>query len=183
MKAGGLALLACLVAAGAAAQPREEERLAIALFGEMAKVLQHPRCLNCHPAGDRPTQTDGLRPHRPAIVRGEKGLGPPGLPCSTCHHQANYDPAGVPGHPTWRLAPRAMGWQGLSLAALCVQMRDPLTNGGRDLVGLLKHVSEDSLVGWAWAPGAGRAPAPGSQEEFGALMKAWIDNGAYCPPE
>src|SRR5262249_3786862 len=27
-----------------------------ALFTEAAKVLNSPRCINCHPAGDRPTQ-------------------------------------------------------------------------------------------------------------------------------
>jgi hypothetical protein len=26
------------------------------LFFEAGRVLQHPRCLNCHPAGDRPSQ-------------------------------------------------------------------------------------------------------------------------------
>src|SRR5947207_7129593 len=28
----------------------------IALFEEMSKVLRHPRCMNCHPADDHPTQ-------------------------------------------------------------------------------------------------------------------------------
>lgn len=187
MRTAGLALLACLgacpLAAGAIAQPRDDQRLAIALFREAGKVLQHPRCLNCHPAGDRPTQTDAMRPHRPQIVRGDDGHGPAGLPCSACHHKANYDPAGVPGHPEWRLAPRSMAWQGKSLAAICLQIRDPLQNGARDLPALLKHMGEDTLVGWAWSPGAGRTPAPGTQEEFGALIKAWIDNGAHCPEE
>ena len=32
------------------AQPRAR---AAALFLEMGRVLQHPRCMNCHPAGDR----------------------------------------------------------------------------------------------------------------------------------
>ncbi len=27
----------------------------VALFQEAGKVIQHPRCVNCHPAGDRPT--------------------------------------------------------------------------------------------------------------------------------
>ncbi len=29
-----------------------------ALFVELGKVLTHPRCLNCHPSGDRPRQGD-----------------------------------------------------------------------------------------------------------------------------
>jgi hypothetical protein len=27
-----------------------------AIFAEAAKVLTHPRCMNCHPASDRPLQ-------------------------------------------------------------------------------------------------------------------------------
>jgi hypothetical protein len=27
-----------------------------ALFAEAAKAITSPRCMNCHPAGDRPTQ-------------------------------------------------------------------------------------------------------------------------------
>ena len=34
-----------------------------ALFMEAAKVLTHPRCVNCHPAGDRPRQGDIRRLH------------------------------------------------------------------------------------------------------------------------
>ncbi len=69
----------------------------IALFEEMSKVLRHPRCMNCHPAGDHPTQTDAMRPHQPLVVRGTDGHGAPGLPCATCHHAANFDPADIPG--------------------------------------------------------------------------------------
>jgi hypothetical protein len=32
-----------------------------------------------------------------------------------------------------------------------------------------------------WSPGAGRTPAPGSQAEFGRIMRAWVDAGADCP--
>jgi len=48
---------------------------------------------------------------------------------------------------------------------------------------LLKHVSENALVGWAWAPGDKRTPAPGTQAEFGSLMRAWFESGAVCPAE
>lgn len=46
---------------------------------------------------------------------------------------------------------------------------------------IMEHAPRDSLVGWAWKPGAGREPAPGSQALFGALMQAWADSGAACP--
>jgi hypothetical protein len=154
----------------------------VALFQEAGKVIQSPRCLNCHPAGDRPTQTDRMRPHEPLVVRGEHGLGAPGgLACGTCHHAANFDPAHVPGHPEWHLAPLSMAWQGKSLGQICAQIKDKARNGERDLAALVKHTSEDTLVGWAWHPGVGRTPAPGTQTQFGDLIKAWVATGAFCP--
>ena len=41
----------------------DERTRAIALFEEAAKVITHPRCMNCHPAGDSPTQTEHMLPH------------------------------------------------------------------------------------------------------------------------
>jgi hypothetical protein len=153
----------------------------IALFREAGKVLQHPRCMNCHPATERPTQSDWMRPHQPLVVRGADGRGSAAMLCTACHHAGNFDPAHVPGHPDWHLAPATMAWQGRSLAQVCSQIKDRGRNGGRDLTALIHHVSMDSLVGWAWAPGAGRAPAPGTQARFGELMKAWAAAGAFCP--
>jgi hypothetical protein len=46
---------------------------------------------------------------------------------------------------------------------------------------LLHHMAEDELVGWAWHPGGTRTAAPGTQEQFGALIKAWLETGARCP--
>jgi hypothetical protein len=154
----------------------------IALFTEAGKVLQHPRCVNCHPATERPTQTDWMRPHQPVVVRGADGHGAAGMPCTACHHAGNFDSGHIPGHPDWHLAPATMAWQGRSLAQVCSQIKDRARNGGRDLVALIRHVSADSLVGWAWAPSAGRTPAPGTQAQFGELMKAWAATGAFCPP-
>ncbi len=153
----------------------------VALFQEAGKVLTHPRCVNCHPRGDQPTQTDAMRPHQPIVVRGADGHGVPALQCSTCHHNTNFDPARVPGDPQWHLAPREMAWQGFSVGEICRQIKDPARNGGKDLAAIVHHSAEDHLVGWGWNPGAGRTPAPGTQAEFGALMKAWVDTGAYCP--
>jgi hypothetical protein len=42
-------------------------------------------------------------------------------------------------------------------------------------------MSHDSLVGWAWSPGAGRTPAPGTQAQLAALLDAWVATGASCP--
>lgn len=160
---------------------KNQRARAVALFQEAGKVIQHPRCVNCHPAGERPTQSDLMRPHQPLVVRGADGHGAPGMPCSTCHHAANFDAATVPGHPEWHLAPASMAWQGRSLGQICVQIKDPKRNGGKDMAALIHHMAEDSLVGWGWSPGGGRTPAPGTQAEFGALMRAWAAAGAHCP--
>lgn len=152
-----------------------------ALFEEIAKVLRNPRCINCHPAGDRPTQTDRMRPHQPLALRGPEGMGAPGMPCTTCHHATNFDPARVPGNPSWHLAPLTMAWQGRSVAQICEQIKDPKRNGGKELAAIVHHLSDDSLVNWAWSPGADRAPAPGTHGEFVALVHAWVDTGAVCP--
>jgi hypothetical protein len=153
-----------------------------AYFEEAGKVLQHPRCVNCHPAGDRPLQGDAMRPHQPQVVRGKAGHGAPGLACTTCHGAANFDAARVPGDPHWHLAPASMAWEGKSLGFVCIQIKDRRRNGNRDVAAILKHVSTDSLVKWAWNPGPGRTPAPGSNAAFVALLKAWADTGAHCPP-
>lgn len=152
----------------------------LALFEEAGKVLQHPRCVNCHPAGDRPLQMN-VRPHEPLVVRGPDGFGAAGMRCTTCHGAENYDPAGVPGHPRWHLAPIEMAWEGKTLGYICEQVKDPARNGGKDMAELVEHMAHDSLVGWGWHPGAGREPAPGSQQVFGELIQAWADSGAACP--
>ena len=152
-----------------------------ALFTEAAKVLQHPRCMNCHPAGDRPRQGDSRRLHQPPVTRGEDGFGLPALRCSICHQQANFDPGRMPGDPAWHLAPRDMGWEGKTVGQICEQIKDPEHNGGRSLDDIVHHIGTDHLVGWAWAPGADRQPAPGTQSEAGALLDAWVKTGAFCP--
>jgi hypothetical protein len=152
-----------------------------ALFGELGKVLTHPRCVNCHPAGDHPRQGDQTRLHQPPVERGADGHGLPAMRCSICHQQANFDPARVPGHPEWHLAPREMAWEGKSLGEICAQIKDRERNGGRSLEELVHHIGTDTLVGWAWAPGFGRRPAPGTQKQAGALVEAWVQTGAVCP--
>ena len=158
-----------------------ERDRSVALFSEMAKVLQHPRCMNCHPATERPRQGDLRKLHEPLVVRGKDGHGAPGMNCTTCHGKQNYDPARVPGDGHWALAPASMAWEGKTLGQICEQLKDPNRNGSRDLAGLIKHVTTDTLVLWGWNPGVGREPAPGTAAEFGALMQAWADTGAACP--
>jgi hypothetical protein len=160
----------------ATSDPAERSR---ALFAEAAKVLTHPRCLNCHPASDRPTQGDDSHPHLPLTLRD--------VPCVTCHTDRNFTlykaaPYGsIPGHPRWGMAPIEMAWQGKSIGEICRQVKDRERNGGRDLALLHEHLAHDDLVAWGWQPGERREPAPGSQALLGELIQAWIDTGAHCP--
>jgi hypothetical protein len=163
------------------AQMSDERARSIALFEEAGKVLLHPRCVNCHPAGDRPLQNTNMQPHEPLVVRGPDGFGATGMRCTTCHGAENYDPAGVPGHPRWHLAPIEMAWEGRTLGAICEQVKDPKRNGGKSMAELVEHMESDSLVGWGWSPGAGRERVPGTQQVFGELIRAWADSGAVCP--
>ena len=159
----------------------DDKQRSLALFEEAGKVITHARCVNCHPAGDRPAQGDDRHPHMPLVVRGVDNFGAVGMRCTTCHGPANFDPAGIPGNPAWHLAPIEMAWVGKSLGEICQQIKDPARNGGKSMEELIHHMAEDSLVGWGWHPGVGREPAPGTQKEFGELIKAWVDTGAVCP--
>jgi hypothetical protein len=159
----------------------DKKERSVAIFTEAGKVIQHPRCVNCHPAGNRPLQGNDGHPHQPLVVRGEDGFGAIGMRCMTCHGPANFDPGGVPGNPKWHIAPLEMAWVGKSLGEICVQIKDKERNGGMSMEELIHHMGEDELVGWGWHPGAGRTPAPGTQKEFGELIKAWVDSGAACP--
>src|SRR4030081_2149036 len=100
-----------------------------ALFVEVGKVLTSPRCVNCHPAGDRPHQGEQGRLHQPPVERGADGFGLAAMRCSICHQRANFEL--VPGDPDWHLAPREMAWEGKTLAQICAQIKDPERNGGR----------------------------------------------------
>ena len=159
-----------------------------ALFNEVAKVITHPRCMNCHPAGDHPLQGNDQHTHLPPAPRGEGGVGVAGLTCSACHTEKNFTLVGtdasyksIPGHPRWGLAPLEMAWEGKTLRQICEQIKDPARNGGRTLALLHEHLAHDDLVAWGWAPGEGREPAPGTQAQLGELTQAWINTGAECP--
>ncbi len=154
-----------------------------ALFAELGKVIKSPRCQNCHPVGQRPTQGDDMHPHLPRLVRGIDDQGAIAMRCATCHQTANFAPAGVPGAPKWHMAPLAMAWQDKSLGQICEQIKDPQRNGKRSLAQIHDHMAHDELVGWGWHPGGSRTPAPGTQAQFGELVAAWIQTGAACPAQ
>ena len=190
---GGLVMfgLSLLGACGSASGTRsaEDSRTAgVIAFETVHQVLQHPRCRNCHPAGDSPMQFDTGAPHGQFVTRGPDGKGLPGMRCSTCHGSANpprsYGPHAPPGAPNWHLPPAAtpMVFHGRSSAELAKALADPKQNGGKTLEQLLEHISHDKLVLWGWSPGGERAPVPTPHADFVAAFKAWINAGAPSGP-
>ena len=147
-----------------------------AMFTEIAKVLTHPRCMNCHPAGANPQQGSDRHEHMPPVWREDVASGAIGTTCSACHHDANFAVTeattykSIPGHPRWGLAPLSMAWQGKSIGEICRQLKDTARNGGRDLALLQEHIAKDDLVAWGWNPGTGPrtgAGQPGGRRQIG----------------
>ena len=187
MRATVIALAVAAVVLFFGEAPPRADTLAVQAFETVAKVLQHPRCQNCHIPGDAPLQFDDGRPHGQNVQRGRFGHGTPGLPCSTCHGRKNppasYGASIPPGAPNWRLpaAAHKMVFIDLKPAQLCAAIKDPRATAGRSLPGMLKHLSTDELVAWGWEPGVGRAAVPISRADVVAAFKTWMDAGAPCP--
>ena len=157
-------------------------------FNKMMDVLMHPRCMNCHPSDNVPKQGIESHPHYFGMEGGEKDQGFEATKCATCHQTENNNFSGVPGAPHWGLAPQKMAWKGLTRKEIAAVILDKSKNGGKDLKGVEKHLTEDDLVLWAWNPGidaAGnkREKPPISEEEFKEVVKEWIANGAIIPEE
>lgn len=173
------------VPGGAAARGRSDETDSRAAFLAAYKVLMHPRCMNCHPAGDVPLQGDDSHPHIQNIKRGPDGKGLYALKCANCHQDANLPGMNMPpGHPNWHLPPADMRmvFEGKTPGELARQLKDPRQNGGKTLKEILHHVTEDSLViNSGWNPGDGRTLPPMSHAEFAQKMREWIEKGAAIP--
>jgi hypothetical protein len=149
-------------------------------FVAIASVLQSPRCMNCHPAGNAPLNGDDSIAHRMNISRESLK----GLQCQTCHRNENgktpHSPPGVAG---WRLPDPEMPlvFQGHTPHSLCEQLKDPKRNGNRSLAQLREHMGHDPFVAWGWNPGPGRSTPPLSHDELMSAVDLWIAKGAPCP--
>lgn len=126
-----------------------------------------------------------------------------GMNCRSCHQDANGTQTGMPPGAAneempgfvWHMPLPTMAIpRDLSPAELCSRWLDPARNsshlaqrGGRDDLDTFRaeflehHAKVDPLVQWAWSPGPGRTPAPGSHEDFVEAMRIWIEAGAPCP--
>ena len=162
-----------------------DEAASRAAFLAAYPVFMHPRCMNCHPAGDVPLQGEDSHPHLQNVKRGPDGRGLYALKCRNCHQDQNLSGEGMPpGHPEWRLPPANMRmvFQGKTPAELARQLKDPKRNGGKTLEEIIKHVSDDSLVRQSgWSPAEGKSKPPLTHEEFTARIREWIAKGAAVP--
>ena len=162
---------------------QRDEAASAAAFEAMVPVLHHPRCMNCHSAGDYPRQGDDSHPHIMDIRRGPEGHGTNGVQCSTCHQDHNLVGLHMPpGAPEWGLPSPAMPmiWEGLTDRQLCDLLKDPKQNGHRTVQQIVEHM-HTPLVLWGWNPGEGRTPIPMPQREFLADVERWVRGGAVCP--
>lgn len=153
----------------------------LAAFADIYAVATHPRCMNCHPDGDVPYQTDASTPHTMGITR----FSPlKGSHCSTCHAPSGVGPGQAPIPPAdtlWSMPPKDMVFENRTPAELCVQLKDPETNGGRGLVGLTEHVAHDHLLLTSWH--SGRTPPPISHPELVERFETWTAAGGPCPED
>jgi len=153
-------------------------------FLDVARVLQSPRCMNCHPAGDAPLQGDLSRRHAMNVTRASEEAG---LACGACHQERNSEAIGVkggpPGAPRWGLPHKEMPlvFEGLTPTALCEQLKDPARNGHKTAAALLEHVERDPLVLWGWQPGGARTVPPLSHAVFVEAWRTWTAAGGICP--
>jgi hypothetical protein len=188
LAAGGLA--ACSSPSRPATAPTVKtspEASGLVAFETVRGVLQHPRCQNCHPAGDAPLQGDDGHVHSQHVRRGPDGAGEVGEQCGTCHGPANppsnyglHIPPGV--SEGWHMPGPEMPlvFVGRSPHELCEQLKDPARNGGKDFAALRAHL-DTPLVTWGWDPGFGRAPVPTPRAVFLAAWESWVAAGAPCP--
>jgi hypothetical protein len=152
-------------------------------------VTSHPRCTNCHVGdGGRPAW-DGLgyrrnRLHGMNVAAGESRVGAESVPCRTCHIGAagpNDVPHAAPQlDDAWRLPPTSLAWRGKTSAEVCVQLRDPDTNDGFDVVALAEHVRTSEFVRYGFEPGGGRTPAPSSANALAKDFLIWGAAGMPC---
>ncbi len=163
-------------------------------FERVYQVLSHPRCANCHVGADNIPMWSGpsygkTRPHGMNILAGASRIGAETLLCQTCHRTFSTRESKPHAPPhfglDWRLAPVAYEWFGKSPAYICAQLSDPARNGGRDWMGLARHLVADAghrgPVLWGWNPGGNREPAPYSLQEHVSDVLAWGVAGQPCP--
>lgn len=152
-------------------------------FLQVYTVLMSPRCMNCHPSGNKPLQGDDSHIHTMNVQRGKDGRGLYAMKCSNCHQPQNTPGLHTPpGNPKWQLPPADMKmvFQGRNAHDLALQIMDYNRNGHKNKEQLLEH-ARDTLVTMGWHMGEGRTPPPLSYTDFVTAWNTWINKGGYAP--
>jgi hypothetical protein len=176
-----VAPLAGLTASALAQEKQPSTAVNEPVFAPIARVLLHPRCMNCHPAGDAPLQFDSSTPHRQNITRKIESLG---MQCTSCHAETAMPGAHMPPAAAhWRMpkAETPMVFEGKTPTQLCEQLKDKKLNGNRTLEQIRAHLAEDAIVKWGFTPGEGRTVPPLTQAQLLNQVDAWIAKGSTCP--
>ena len=145
------------------------------------KVFMHPRCMNCHPAGDIPLQGDDSRLHPQGVKRGADGKGLFALKCKNCHQDTHVAGEHMPpGHSGWHLPPAnlKMVFEGKTPRQLAMHFKDSKFTGFKTMDKMLEHVEKELLVTNSWTYGT---PPPLSHSAFVEKVKEWIEKGAAIP--
>lgn len=166
----------------------------LAAWRRIHAVVSHPRCVNCHTGeSNRPMwsgpEFDKPQPHGMNIHAGESRIGAETLLCQACHVTSTRpnDTPHAPPHVgiEWQLAPVEFVWFDRSEREICSQLRNPNRNGGRTGGDLVEHIIHDAelkaFITWAFDPGGGREPAPGSLQEHLDDTVTWVAAGMPCP--
>lgn len=157
----------------------QDSAVSTAAFLKVYDVLQSPRCMNCHPAGDIPLVGDASEEHGQGVTRGKRGNN-----CGNCHTDEYIDGVSMaPAAPNWRMPPANMKmiFQGKTPRQLAALLLDSASNGKKTTADLIKHVKEDGLVLYGWKAGEGKKSPPLSHSEFVKQFELWINSGAYLP--
>ena len=180
-----LLLLAAPVAAQDIAATRAE---GLQAWGRIFAVTSHPRCTNCHVAGNRP-MWEGLgygenTSHGMFVQADDSRIGAETLPCRTCH-VTSASPNTVPHAPphiddAWRLPPPELAWLGKTSDQVCRQLRDPATNDNKAPAELAEHVQTSAFVSWGFAPGAGRNAPAGTIAGLARDLAIWGAADSPC---
>lgn len=181
-------MIGCALAMLLMAVPAVAQDSGLVLWGKIYEVFSHPRCANCHVGADNVPVWSGKRygptprPHGMNINAGTGRFGSESIACTACHSQHNAaTPHGPPGADGWELAPVTMQWFGKSSTEVCAQIKDPARNRNRTIAEVAKHIEDEPLVHWGWAPGPGREPAPYSAAQLAEFLRQWDAAGAPCP--
>jgi len=166
----------------------------LAAWERINKVASHPRCSNCHVGADNVPRWSGIAgradgKHGMNINAGVSRIGAEAIACSTCHvtSATPNDKPHAPPHADipWQLAPVEFAWFGKTSREICLQLKNPGQNGGRNVTVLAHHLADDAnhlgFIQWGWNPGGGREPVPFTLQATVNDVLTWGAAGMPCP--